>query len=185
MHATHPIARRTAAAAAIVAVSFVALACTLTPAGAQASTSPPAGRTFDGFMSSQGFKSWTTVRAIRGNSAPRYPDQLRANATEGAVLASFVVDTSGRVDAGTIRILESTNDAFTTSVRAALPSMAFVAAEVDGRKVKQLVQLPFVFGVGDHAVLPAAIDTAHTTTRCEQGSCPVYRLGTVVTTIAR
>jgi TonB family protein len=140
--------------------------------------------TVHAFMASQGFKHWTTVRAERGNSAPSYPDQLRASGTEGAVLASFVVDTAGRVDAGTIRILESNNDAFSTSVRAALPSMRFVAAEVDGGKVKQLVQVPFVFGVGNNAVLPAAVDTSHTTTRCEQGSCPVYRLQTVVTTVA-
>jgi hypothetical protein len=63
--------------------------------------------------------------------------------------------------------------------------MRFVAAEVDGKKVKQLVQVPFAFGVGNHAVLPAVVDTSHTTTRCDQGSCPVYRLATIVTTIAR
>ena len=140
---------------------------------------------FERFMASQGFKSWTAVRAVPGNSAPRYPDALRASRTEGAVLTSFVVDTAGRIDTSSVRILESTNDGFTGTVRAALPSMRFQAAEVDGRKVKQLVQLPFVFGVGDHAVLPAALDTAHTTTRCGQGMCPVYRLGTVVMTAAR
>jgi TonB family protein len=167
----------------IVATACITLSCAFTPAMAQ--TAGSSSGAFERFMASQGFKSWTAVRAVPGNSAPRYPDALRASRTEGAVLTSFVVDTAGRIDTSSVRILESTNDGFTGTVRAALPSMRFQAAEVDGRKVKQLVQLPFVFGVGDHAVLPAALDTAHTTTRCGQGMCPVYRLGTVVMTAAR
>lgn len=167
----------------IVATACLTLACAFPPAMAQAPGSSSGA--FEAFMASQGFKSWTTVHAARGNPAPRYPETLRASRTEGAVLTSFVVDTAGRVDTNSIRILESTNAEFTSTVRAALPSMRFLAAEVDGQKVKQLVQLPFVFGLGDHAVLPAALDTAHTTMRCSQGICPVYRLATVVMTAAR
>lgn len=183
MQSTLPVARRIKATAALVATGCIALAFTFQPASAQASIS--SSKAFDAFMSSQGFKSWSVVRAARGNTPPRYPEQMRARQTDGAVLTSFIVDTAGHIDAASIRFLESTSDLFTGAVRAALPSMQFVAAEIDGRKVKQLVQLPFVFGMGDHAVLPAALDTAHTTTRCDQGVCPVYRLEPVVTTAAR
>ena len=182
MQSTLPVARRIKAASSLAATGCIALAFTFQPAFAQASIS--SSKAFDTFMSSQGFKSWSVVRAVRGNTPPRYPEQMRARQTDGAVLTSFIVDTAGRIDANTIRVLESTNDVFTGAVRAALPSMRFAAAQIDGKKVKQLVQLPFVFGVGDHAVLPPALDTAHTTTRCDQGMCPVYRLEPVVTTAA-
>jgi len=182
MQSTLPVARRIKAIAALVAASCIALAFTFQPALAQASIS--SSKAFDAFMSSQGFKSWSVVRAARGNTPPRYPEQMRARQTDGAVLTSFIVDTAGRIDANSIRVLESTSDLFSGAVRAALPSMRFVSAEIDGRKVKQLVQLPFVFGMGNRAVLPTALDTAHTTTRCDQGMCPVYRLEPVVTTAA-
>jgi TonB family protein len=183
MQSSHHVTRRVKVAAAIVATGCLALACTFTPAMAQASAS--SGGAFAAFMASQGFKSWTAVHAARGNQPPRYPEQMRARATDGAVLTSFIVDTAGHIDANSIRILESTNDAFSGAVRDALPSMRFVAAQIDGGKVKQLVQLPFVFGMAGHATLPPAFDTAHTTTRCDRGACPVYRLEPVVTTAAR
>ena len=70
---------------------------------------------------------------------------LRSANVEGEVLAQFVVDTTGRADMGTFKVLKSSHDLFTNSVRAALPQMRFYAAEIGGRKVKQLVQMPFQF----------------------------------------
>jgi periplasmic protein TonB len=83
--------------------------------------------------------------ALPGNPSPRYPDVLRESNVEGEVLAQFVVDTSGRADMKTFKVLKSSHDLFTASVRSVLPSMKFYPAEVGGRKVKQLVQLPFAF----------------------------------------
>ncbi len=80
-----------------------------------------------------------------GNPGPRYPDMLRSANVEGEVLAQFVVDTTGRADMGTFKVLKSSHDLFTNAVRAALPNMRFYAAEIGGRKVKQLVQMPFQF----------------------------------------
>jgi protein TonB len=82
------------------------------------------------------------------NSAtPQYPDILRQASVEGDVLATFVVDTTGRADVSTFKVLRSTHDLFTTAVRQALPRMRFIPAEVGGRKVKQLVQQPFTFAI--------------------------------------
>ena len=80
-----------------------------------------------------------------GNPGPRYPDMLRSANVEGEVLAQFVVDTTGRADMGTFKVLKSSHDLFTNSVRAVLPNMRFYPAEIGGRKVKQLVQMPFQF----------------------------------------
>ncbi len=82
-----------------------------------------------------------------GSSAPRYPDILRQAGVEGEVLAQFVVDTLGKAEAGSFKVLKSSHDLFAQSVRSALPSMRFIPAEVGGRKVKQLVQQPFAFAI--------------------------------------
>jgi protein TonB len=76
---------------------------------------------------------------------PKYPDELRAAKLEGQVLAQFVVDTTGHVEPATFKVLLSSHALFTQAVRDALPGMQFLPAEVGGRKVRQLVQQPFVF----------------------------------------
>jgi protein TonB len=87
------------------------------------------------------------VLARENNPQPRYPSMLESAHVEGEVLAQFVVDTAGRAEMNTFKVLKSSNELFTSSVRNVLPQMRFYAAEVGGRKVKQLVQMPFVFKV--------------------------------------
>ena len=82
-----------------------------------------------------------------GSVSPRYPDMLRQAGVEGEVLAQFVVDTTGKAEAGSLKILKSSHDMFVQSVKNALPQMKFIPAEVGGRKVKQLVQQPFSFSI--------------------------------------
>jgi protein TonB len=82
-----------------------------------------------------------------GSISPRYPDMLRQAGVEGEVLAQFVVDTTGRAESGSLKILKSSHDMFVQSVKNALPQMKFIPAEVGGRKVKQLVQQPFTFSI--------------------------------------
>jgi len=82
-----------------------------------------------------------------GSVSPRYPDMLRQAGVEGEVLAQFVVDTTGRAEPGSLKILKSSHDMFVQSVKNALPNMKFIPAEVGGRKVKQLVQQPFTFSI--------------------------------------
>ncbi len=87
------------------------------------------------------------VQQIPGSGNLRYPDMLRSANVEGEVLAQFVVDTSGKYEAGTFKVLKSSHDLFTAAVKNALPTMRFYPAEVGGRKVKQLVQQPFTFSL--------------------------------------
>ena len=82
-----------------------------------------------------------------GSTSPRYPDMLRQAGVEGEVLAQFVVDTTGRAEPASLKILKSSHDLFIQSVKNALPQMKFIPAEVGGRKVKQLVQQPFSFSI--------------------------------------
>jgi protein TonB len=80
-----------------------------------------------------------------GGEAPEYPSSLRESGVEGEVLAQFVVNESGRYEGGTLKILSSSNPAFTAAVKDALPRMRFSAAQIGGKKVQQLVQMPFQF----------------------------------------
>jgi protein TonB len=85
------------------------------------------------------------VGLIPGGRPPAYPEALRNAGLEGKVVAEFVVDESGQPVLGSIRIVQSDNDLFADAVRVALRRMRFTAAEVGGKKVSQLVQMPFVF----------------------------------------
>ncbi|MEO6865475.1 MAG: TonB family protein [Gemmatimonadaceae bacterium] len=82
-----------------------------------------------------------------GTITPSYPETLRSAGIEGEVDAEFVVDTTGRAEPGSLVIKKATNELFSASVKSALPRMRFYAAEVGGKKVKQLVQQPFTFTI--------------------------------------
>jgi TonB family protein len=88
-----------------------------------------------------------------GSKAPMYPASLRAARVEGAVLAQFVVDTDGKVDMTTFKVLKTADPLFAEAVRTSLAEMQFNPALVGGRAVKQLVQQPFQFALGE----PAAV----------------------------
>ena len=87
------------------------------------------------------------VAPLPNQPAPHYPDMLRSANVEGDVLAQFVVDTTGRAEMSTFKVLKSSHDLFTNAVKADLVNMRFYPAEVGGHKVKQLVQMPFVFNL--------------------------------------
>ena len=80
-----------------------------------------------------------------GGEAPTYPSSLKDSGVEGQVLAQFVVNESGRYEGGSLKILSSSNPEFTAAVKDALPRMRFSAAQIGGKKVQQLVQMPFQF----------------------------------------
>jgi periplasmic protein TonB len=85
------------------------------------------------------------VAVAPGNAPPRYPELLRSSGVEGQVTAVFVVDELGRAEDGSVRFTRSDNPLFEEAVKAALRRMRFIPAEFGGRKVRQLVQMPFLF----------------------------------------
>ena len=80
-----------------------------------------------------------------GAAPPRYPEALRSAGVEGAVTARFVVSEKGIVESDSVVFVRSGNPLFEGAVRDALRRMRFVPAEVGGRKVRQLVEMPFIF----------------------------------------
>ncbi|MDQ6717379.1 MAG: energy transducer TonB [Gemmatimonadota bacterium] len=87
------------------------------------------------------------AQAASGNPSPRYPEVLKSSGVEGKVMAQFVVLETGRADMSDFKILSSDNDLFSSAVKNVLPSMRFLPAEIGGKKVRQLVQLPFEFKI--------------------------------------
>jgi len=90
------------------------------------------------------FQVEQTVR-VKTIASPEYPSQLRSARIEGQVLVQFVVDEKGRAQMNTFKVLRSSDNAFSESVKIAVSETAFHPAEIGGRKVKQLVQQPFKF----------------------------------------
>jgi TonB family protein len=85
------------------------------------------------------------VERYEGSAAPVYPPELSARRIEGQVEAAYVVDTMGRVDTTTIRVMQSDDPRFTESVRTALGETLFRPAKRSGKAVRQLVQQRFRF----------------------------------------
>lgn len=88
-----------------------------------------------------------TPASYAGGMAPRFPEAAKASGTSGEVLAQFIVDTSGRAEVASYKVLKASDPQFAAAVREALPDMRFTPARVKGRAVRQLVQAPFSFDI--------------------------------------
>ncbi len=82
---------------------------------------------------------------LAGTLAPSYPEALRVSGAQGTVVAQFVVDSTGRVEAGSFRTVGSVNSLFSAAVESALFRARFRPAELKGTPVRQLVQQSFSF----------------------------------------
>lgn len=89
------------------------------------------------------------VQLARGSIEPAYPDSLWRAAISGRVMAEFIVDSAGFIEAGSLRIVSSTHVFFAAAVKSALEGAAFRPAVLGGKSVRQVVQLPFVFAPGE------------------------------------
>jgi len=86
------------------------------------------------------------VRALV-DRAPAYPETLRAAGIDGMVRVQFVVDTTGRAELSTVRVIDSSHELFTRSVLASLRQARFTPGEVSGRRVRTLVERAYRFDI--------------------------------------
>jgi len=98
------------------------------------------------------FEVTKPVVPARGTVSPRYPADLRQSGVSGCATVSFVVDTLGRADRSTTKLVAYSHREFVQAVWDALPKMQFIPAEIDGRKVRQRVFQPFTFAINDDRV---------------------------------
>ena len=85
--------------------------------------------------------------------APQYPASMLKRRIEGSVIVQYVVDTLGRADTATFRVITATHTDFARAVKATLPQMRFRPAIMANKLVPQLVQQPFAFKIQDTTLL--------------------------------
>lgn len=85
--------------------------------------------------------------AVMSGPAPRYPDALRDRGVSGEARLDFVVDSTGRVEQGSVAAASYTHRGFADAATAVIHKMRFLPGEVGGVKVRQRVQMPFVFSI--------------------------------------
>lgn len=78
---------------------------------------------------------------------PRYPDLLRQAGIQGVVIIEAVVDTLGRVERPSLRVIASPHPALSASAEASIATAVFRPGRVDGRAVRVLVQVPVRFTI--------------------------------------
>jgi TonB family protein len=83
----------------------------------------------------------------RGSPEPKYPSELLRAGINGQATLEFDIDTAGRADPASIRLLSATDPRFAVAVWKVLPRMKFEPARISGRKVRERVQLPFSFEI--------------------------------------
>jgi protein TonB len=76
---------------------------------------------------------------------PQYPDLLRQAGVEGRVIVQAIIDSSGRAEPRSVKILQSPNPGFDQPARNYVLGALFRPARVHGRAVRVLVNLPIDF----------------------------------------
>jgi protein TonB len=82
---------------------------------------------------------------VVSNPPPVYPQALQQAHVGGQVVVEFLIDSTGVIDLGSLRVVESTDNQFTQAVRRVLPRMRFLPAQLGPRAVGVTVRQPFVF----------------------------------------
>ncbi|MGH7562579.1 MAG: energy transducer TonB [Gemmatimonadales bacterium] len=88
-----------------------------------------------------------TPASVLVQRAPRYPPALEASGIEGRVVVRFVIDTSGRVEGGSLAIVASAHPGFDPSAREAIERSLFRPARLGRRAVRQWAQQAIVFRI--------------------------------------
>ena len=110
----------------------------------------------DGENGGKGLSSGNSGRAYDENQveravqvtrsvSPRYPDALKSVGVEGTVAMRFIVGADGRVEPGSISVIDSPHKLFSDAVRQSLLNSRYRPAEAGGRAVRQLVEQTFSF----------------------------------------
>jgi uncharacterized protein (TIGR02246 family) len=76
-----------------------------------------------------------------------YPDLLRQAAIQGRVLVQAILDTTGRAEPQSVKVIQSPNPGFDQSAKDYVLRALFRPARVHGRAVRVLINLPIDFSI--------------------------------------
>ena len=123
--------------AVVCAVAVPKSAFAQTPV-TQTASAAQSGQTFLEFQVEQPVK-------IKSAASPVYPARLREAGIEGSVTVQFIVDENGQALMESFKVLRSNDNAFSEAVKKAVSQTTYTPAEIQGHKVRQLVQQPYKF----------------------------------------
>lgn len=83
--------------------------------------------------------------AVLSGPVPQYPELLRQAQIQGRVMVQAIVDTLGRAEASSVKVLQSPNPGFDQSAKQYVLKCLFRPARVHGRAVRVLIQIPIDF----------------------------------------
>jgi TonB family protein len=81
------------------------------------------------------------------SAAPTYPKDLLTRNIEGSATLRFVVDSTGLIDLGTVKLVAATHPQFVQAVQDAMPRMRFRPAKMGPTAVRQLAEQLFKFQI--------------------------------------
>ena len=84
---------------------------------------------------------------VLSGPALNYPDLLRQAGVQGRVLVQAIIDTSGRAEPPSVKVIQSPNPGFDQPAKNYVLRALFRPARVHGRAVRVLVNLPIDFKI--------------------------------------
>lgn len=82
---------------------------------------------------------------LLGFPAPRYPELLRQAGVEGHVTVGLVLDTLGRAEPASVRVLSSTHRLFEPAAVQVVLGSTYSPGRLNGRAVRVRIQVPVAF----------------------------------------
>src|SRR2546422_10961425 len=83
--------------------------------------------------------------AVLSGPTLQYPELLRQAQIQGRVLVQAIIDTLGRAEPPSVKVLQSPNPGFDQSAKSYVAKALFRPARVHGRAVRVLIQIPIDF----------------------------------------
>jgi protein TonB len=78
---------------------------------------------------------------------PVYPPLLQQAQIEGTVMVQAIIDTMGRVEPNSIKVMSSANPGFNESAKQSVSKSLFRPARVYGKAVRVLIQIPITYSI--------------------------------------
>jgi TonB family protein len=82
---------------------------------------------------------------LPGQMGPAYPDPLRDDRPDGFVVVRFVIDTLGRVESPSLKVLNASHPLFLDAVRVSLDRLRFLPGRYSGQLVRVRMEQRFEF----------------------------------------
>jgi TonB family protein len=98
-----------------------------------------------GALVSERFRDLQKIESIPSGVGIEYPPKLRNEGIEGTVIVSAVLDTTGRFDTTSIRVLSTTHEGFVPAVERYLARSRWRPGQYHERPMRVCIVWPFDF----------------------------------------